>query len=52
MDHAPTLQHLYDLINAADIDGFARELADDFSEREDLPDFPPNKDGTTSSFRC
>ena len=51
MDHAPTIRRLYDFINAGDIDGFRRELADDFAEREDLPDFPPNKAGTIQFFQ-
>ena len=51
MDHTPTIRRLYDLINAGDIDGFGRQLADDFAEREDLPDFPPNKAGTIQFFQ-
>ena len=51
MDHAPTMRRLYDLINTGDIDGFSRELADDFAEREELPDFPPNKAGTIQFFQ-
>jgi len=38
MDHATTIRRFYDLINAGDIDGFGRQLADDFVEREDLPE--------------
>jgi steroid delta-isomerase-like uncharacterized protein len=51
MDHATTLRRFYDLINAGDIDGFARQLADDFAEREDLPGFPPTKAGVIQYFR-
>ena len=51
MDHTPTIRRLYDLINAGDIDGFGCQLADDFAEREDMPDFPPNKAGTIRFFR-
>ena len=51
MDHAATMRRLYDLINAADIDGFASHLADDFAEREDLPGFPPTKGGVIQYFR-
>jgi steroid delta-isomerase-like uncharacterized protein len=51
MDHAATIRRFYDLINAADIDGLGRQLADDFAEREDLPGFPPTRDGVTQYFR-
>ena len=51
MDHVATIRRFYDLINAGDIDGFGRQLADDFVEREDLPGFPPTKAGVTQYFR-
>jgi steroid delta-isomerase-like uncharacterized protein len=51
MDHATTMRRLYELINARDIDGFGRQLADDFAEREDLPGFPPTKAGVIQYFR-
>ena len=51
MDHAVSMRRLYDLINAGDIDGFGRQLADDFAEREDLPGFPPTRDGVVQYFR-
>jgi steroid delta-isomerase-like uncharacterized protein len=51
MDHATTMRRLYDLINAGDIDGFGRQLADDFAEREDLPGFPPTRAGVVQYFR-
>ena len=51
MDHASSIRRLYDLINAGDIDGFGRQLAEDFAEREELPGFPPNKAGTIEFFR-
>jgi steroid delta-isomerase-like uncharacterized protein len=51
MDHAITIRRLYDLINAGDIDGFGRLLADDFVEREDLPGFPATKAGVIEYFR-
>ena len=51
MDHTATMRRLYDLINAADIDGFGGQLADDFTEREDLPGFPPTKAGVIQYFR-
>jgi steroid delta-isomerase-like uncharacterized protein len=51
MDHATTIRRFYDLINAGDIEGFGRQLADDFVEREDLPDFPPTRAGVIQYFR-
>ena len=51
MDHATTIRRLYDLINAGDIDGFGRQFADDFAEREELPGFPPTRAGVIQYFR-
>jgi steroid delta-isomerase-like uncharacterized protein len=51
MDHNNSIQRLYDLINAGDIDGFERQLADDFVERDELPELPPTKDGVVQYFR-
>jgi predicted ester cyclase len=51
MDHTATMRRLYDLINAADIDAFGSHLADEFTEREDLPGFPPSKAGVIQYFR-
>lgn len=51
MDHTNSIQRLYDLINAGDIDGFGRQLADDFVEREEIPGIPPTKDGVIQYFR-
>ena len=51
MNHEATMRRLYDLINAGDIDGFSRQLADDFAEREDLPGFPPTRAGVIQYFR-
>lgn len=51
MDHATTVRRLYDLINVGDIDGFARQFADDFAEREELPGFPATKAGVIQYFR-
>ena len=51
MDHTHSIQRLYDLINAGDIDGFGRQLADDFVEREEVPGIPPTKDGVLQYFR-
>jgi ketosteroid isomerase-like protein len=51
MDHTPTIRRLYDLINAGDIDGLGHQFADDFTEHEDLPGFPPNKTGAIKYFQ-
>ena len=51
MDHAASIRRLYDLINAGDLDGFGRLLADDFVEREEIPGLPPTKDGVVEYFR-
>jgi steroid delta-isomerase-like uncharacterized protein len=51
MDHTVSIQRLYDLINAGDLDGFGRQLADDFVEHEELPGIPPTKDGVILYFQ-
>ncbi len=51
MDHAASIRRLFDLINAGDIDGFGRQLADHFAEREDLPGYPPTKAGVIEYFQ-
>jgi hypothetical protein len=51
MDHTNSIQRLYDLINDGDIEGFSRQLADDFVEREEIPGLPPTKDGVVQYFR-
>jgi len=51
MEHTHSIQRLYDLINAGDIDGFGRQLADDFVERDEIPGIPPTKDGVVQYFR-
>jgi steroid delta-isomerase-like uncharacterized protein len=51
MDHTSSINRLYDLINAGDIDGFGRQLADDFVERDEIPGLPPTKDGVIQYFR-
>jgi steroid delta-isomerase-like uncharacterized protein len=45
------MRRLYDLINAGDIDGFGRLVADGFIEHEELPGFPPTKAGVIDYFR-
>ena len=51
MDHTVSIQRLYDLINAGDIDGFGRQLADDFVERNEVPGIPPTKAGVIQYFQ-
>jgi steroid delta-isomerase-like uncharacterized protein len=51
MDHTNSIQRLYDLINAGDIDGFGRQLADDFVDRDEIPGLPPTKEGVVQYFR-
>jgi steroid delta-isomerase-like uncharacterized protein len=51
MDHTISIRRLYDLINAGDIDGFGRQLADGFVEREEIPGLPPTKEGVVQYFR-
>ena len=50
MDHAATMRHMYDLLNAGDVDGFGDALADDFIDHEELPGFPSTKEGTKEFF--
>jgi steroid delta-isomerase-like uncharacterized protein len=51
MDHTSSINRLYDFINAGDIDGFGRQLADDFVERDEIPGLPPTKEGVVQYFR-
>jgi steroid delta-isomerase-like uncharacterized protein len=51
MDHSASIRRLYDLINAGDIDGFGRQVADDFVEHEELPGIPPTKAGVVQYFK-
>ncbi len=51
MDHTISIRRLYDYINAGDIDGFGRQLAGDFVEREEIPGLPPTKDGVVQYFQ-
>jgi steroid delta-isomerase-like uncharacterized protein len=51
MDHTISIQRLYDLINAGDIDGFGQQFADDFVEHEEIPGIPPTRDGVILYFR-
>ena len=51
MDHAATLQRMYDMINAGDVEGFGSVLADDFVEHEETPGLAPTKEGVKEFFR-
>jgi steroid delta-isomerase-like uncharacterized protein len=51
MDHTVSIQRLYDLINAGDLNGFSQQLADDFVEHEELPGIPPTKEGVVQYFQ-
>ena len=51
MDHSASIRRLYDLINAGDIDGFGRQVADDFVEHNEVPGLPPTKAGVVQNFQ-
>jgi steroid delta-isomerase-like uncharacterized protein len=51
MDHTVSIRRLYDLINTGDIDGFGRQVADDFVEHDEAPGFPPTKAGVIQYFQ-
>jgi steroid delta-isomerase-like uncharacterized protein len=42
---------LYERLNAGDIDGVGALLADDFVDHEEIPGFPPTKEGTLQGFQ-
>ena len=50
MDHAATMRKTYERINAGDVAGFGRLLADDFVEHQGMPAVP-TKAGTLEFFR-
>jgi steroid delta-isomerase-like uncharacterized protein len=51
MDHASTMERLYALISAGDIDGFGDHVAEDFVEHEESPGLEPSKEGVKQFFR-
>lgn len=51
MDSTTSIRRLYDLLNAGDIDGFGRQVADDFVERAEIPGIPPTKAGVVQYFQ-
>jgi hypothetical protein len=50
-DYAATVRQLYDSINAGDLEGFGRLLADDFIEHEETPGLAPTKEGVLVFFK-
>jgi steroid delta-isomerase-like uncharacterized protein len=51
MERVAAMRHLYELINAGDIDGFGDRLADGFVEHEAVPGLEPTKEGVKQLFR-
>lgn len=51
MEHETTMRRLYELINAADVDGFSEVMADDFVEHEETPGLEPTREGVQEFFR-
>jgi steroid delta-isomerase-like uncharacterized protein len=51
MDHAATMRRMYELLSAADIDGFGELIAEDFIEHEETPGLEPTKEGVKQLFR-
>ena len=49
-DHGAAARRIYDSINAGDLEGFGRLLADDFVEHEETPGLAPTKDGVLAFF--
>jgi steroid delta-isomerase-like uncharacterized protein len=50
-DHAAAVRQLYDAINAGDMELFARHMAVDFVEHEEMPGLEPTKEGVVAFFR-
>ena len=50
MDRGVTVKHLYEAINAGDMDIFDDVVADDFVEHEELPGLEPSKEGVRAFF--
>ena len=51
MNHTASIRRLYDFINAGDIAGFGRQLADNFTEHNGFPGLPPTKAGVVQYFQ-
>jgi steroid delta-isomerase-like uncharacterized protein len=52
VDYLATVRHMYDSINAGNLDAFGRDLADDFVEHEVQPGIPATKEGVLTFFRA
>jgi len=52
MDHTASIRRLYDLINAGDIEGFGRQVTEDFVEHEEVPGIPPTRAGVLQYFQA
>jgi steroid delta-isomerase-like uncharacterized protein len=50
VDHAATLDRMYERVNAHDVDGLMEYLADDFVEHEVAPGLAPTKEGVRQFF--
>jgi len=50
MDPAAAMRSAYDLLNAGNLDGFSKLLADDFVEHEATPGLEPTKAGVLQFF--
>ncbi|HEX4035239.1 MAG TPA: ester cyclase [Solirubrobacteraceae bacterium] len=50
MDPAASLRRFYELISSGDIDALMDLFADDFVEHEEMPEMPPDRDGTRQLF--
>lgn len=51
VDHAVTMRHAYERINAGDLAGFGDLVAEDFVEHQGGPGLPTTKEGTLDFFR-
>lgn len=51
MDHAATMERLYELLSAGDIDGFGEQVAEEFVEHEEMAGLEPSKRGVMQMFR-
>jgi steroid delta-isomerase-like uncharacterized protein len=51
MDNEAKMRHLYELINAGDVDGFDQVLAADFVEHEEAPGLAPTREGAIEFFK-
>ena len=50
MNNAATMRRFYEHINAGDVEGFAALISDDVVEHDEMPGFPPTKEGVKQFF--